>query len=52
MANNAGLVDRLEYIPFLRDYGSQFLGQRMLSFDSVKLRLEASSRSVSSNSTT
>ncbi|HZF32898.1 MAG TPA: tyrosine--tRNA ligase, partial [Candidatus Angelobacter sp.] len=40
MANNADWLDRLEYIPFLRDYGSHFSVNRMLSFDSVKLRLE------------
>ena len=40
MANNADWLDRLEYIPFLRDYGRHFSVNRMLSFDSVKLRLE------------
>ncbi|MGE5146183.1 MAG: tyrosine--tRNA ligase, partial [Candidatus Eiseniibacteriota bacterium] len=40
MANNADWLDRLEYIPFLRDYGQHFSVNRMLSFDSVKLRLE------------
>ena len=40
MVNNADWLDRLEYIPFLRDYGSHFSVNRMLSFDSVKLRLE------------
>jgi tyrosyl-tRNA synthetase len=40
MVNNADWLDRLEYIPFLRDYGSHFSVNRMLSFDSVRLRLE------------
>jgi tyrosyl-tRNA synthetase len=40
MVNNADWLDRLEYIPFLRDIGPHFTINRMLSFDSVKLRLE------------
>jgi tyrosyl-tRNA synthetase len=40
MVNNADWLDRLEYIPFLRDVGRYFSVNRMLSFDSVKLRLE------------
>jgi tyrosyl-tRNA synthetase len=40
MTNNALWLDRLEYIPFLRDYGRHFSVNRMLSFDSVRLRLE------------
>ena len=40
MTNNALWLDRLEYIPFLREYGRHFSVNRMLSFDSVKLRLE------------
>lgn len=40
MANNADWLDKLNYIDFLRDYGSHFSVNRMLSFDSVKLRLE------------
>jgi tyrosyl-tRNA synthetase len=40
MANNADWLDRLHYISFLRDYGRHFSVNRMLSFDSVKLRLE------------
>ncbi|HZT51970.1 MAG TPA: tyrosine--tRNA ligase, partial [Stellaceae bacterium] len=40
MANNAAWLDRLEYIPFLREFGRHFSVNRMLSFDSVKLRLE------------
>ncbi len=40
MVNNADWLDKLEYIPFLREYGRHFSINRMLSFDSVKLRLE------------
>jgi tyrosyl-tRNA synthetase len=40
MVNNADWLDKLAYIPFLRDYGRHFSVNRMLSFDSVKLRLE------------
>jgi tyrosyl-tRNA synthetase len=40
MANNADWLDRLGYIRFLRDYGPHFTINRMLTFDSVKLRLE------------
>jgi tyrosyl-tRNA synthetase len=40
MVNNAEWLERLEYIAFLRDYGRHFSVNRMLSFDSVKLRLE------------
>ena len=40
MVNNADWLDRLEYIPFLRDYGRHFSVNRMLGFDSVKLRLD------------
>jgi tyrosyl-tRNA synthetase len=40
MVNNADWLDRLEYIPFLREYGRHFSVNRMLSFESVKLRLE------------
>src|SRR5476651_1761545 len=40
MVNNADWLDKLEYIPFLRDYGRHFSVNRMLTFDSVKLRLE------------
>jgi tyrosyl-tRNA synthetase len=40
MVNNADWLDRLEYIPFLREFGRHFSVNRMLSFDSVKLRLE------------
>lgn len=40
MVDNAEWLDRLEYIPFLRDVGQHFSVNRMLSFDSVKLRLD------------
>ena len=40
MVDNADWLDRLEYIPFLRDVGRHFSINRMLSFDSVKLRLD------------
>ena len=40
MLDNAEWLDRLEYIPFLRDIGQHFSVNRMLSFESVKLRLD------------
>ncbi|MBW8842694.1 MAG: tyrosine--tRNA ligase [Sphingomonadales bacterium] len=40
MVNNADWLDALEYIPFLRDVGRHFTINRMLAFDSVKLRLD------------
>jgi tyrosyl-tRNA synthetase len=40
MANNADWLNALNYIDFLRDVGRHFSINRMLSFDSVKLRLE------------
>jgi tyrosyl-tRNA synthetase len=40
MVNNADWLDRINYIAFLRDYGKHFTINRMLTFDSVKLRLE------------
>ncbi|SMF41010.1 tyrosyl-tRNA synthetase [Tistlia consotensis] len=40
MANNADWLDALAYIPLLRDIGRHFTINRMLTFDSVKLRLE------------
>ena len=40
MANNAEWLDQLHYIPFLRDVGRHFTINKMLTFDSVKLRLE------------
>src|SRR3954462_818985 len=40
LANNADWLDALGYIPLLRDVGVHFTINRMLTFDSVKLRLE------------
>jgi tyrosyl-tRNA synthetase len=40
MANNAAWLSSLNYIDFLRDVGRHFSVNRMLAFDSVKLRLE------------
>ncbi|MBS0640491.1 MAG: tyrosine--tRNA ligase [Acetobacteraceae bacterium] len=40
MANNADWLDQLGYIGLLRDIGTHFTINRMLTFDSVKLRLD------------
>lgn len=40
MLDNAEWLDKLEYIPFLREVGQHFSVNRMLSFDSVKQRLD------------
>jgi tyrosyl-tRNA synthetase len=40
MVDNADWLDRWEYIPFLREVGRHFSVNRMLTMDSVKLRLE------------
>jgi tyrosyl-tRNA synthetase len=40
MVDNADWLDALDYIPFLRDIGPHFTINRMLTFDSVKLRLD------------
>lgn len=40
MVNNQEWLDSLGYIPLLRDYGRHFSVNRMLSFESVKRRLE------------
>ena len=40
MVNNRDWLDGINYIDFLRDYGRHFSINRMLSFDSVKLRLD------------
>ncbi|HKB95863.1 MAG TPA: tyrosine--tRNA ligase [Rhizomicrobium sp.] len=40
MVDNAEWLDKLDYIPFLRDVGRHFSVNRMLTMDSVKLRLE------------
>src|SRR5205085_9655811 len=38
--NNDDWLSGLEYIPFLREVGRHFTINRMLTFDSVKLRLD------------
>jgi len=40
MVDNADWLDRLEYIPFLREVGRHFSVNRMLTMESVKIRLE------------
>jgi tyrosyl-tRNA synthetase len=40
MVDNAEWLDHLAYIPFLRDIGRHFSVNRMLTFESVRLRLE------------
>ncbi len=40
MVDNASWLDNLAYIRFLRDFGPHFSVNRMLSMDSVKLRLD------------
>jgi len=40
MLNNAEWLDGLEYLPFLRDVGPHFTINRMLTFDSVRMRLD------------
>ena len=40
LVDNSDWLDSLDYIPFLRDIGQHFSINRMLAFDSVKLRLE------------
>jgi len=40
LLDNAEWLDELKYIPFLREIGQHFSVNRMLSFDSVKLRLD------------
>ena len=39
-SNNAEWLDEINYINFLRDYGKHFTINKMLSFDSVRLRLD------------
>ncbi|MDR1551098.1 MAG: tyrosine--tRNA ligase [Holosporaceae bacterium] len=41
LVNNADWLDRLEYIPFLREIGKFFSINRMIGFESVKAKLEA-----------
>ena len=38
--DNSEWLDKLNYVDFLRDYGKHFTINKMLSFDSVKIRLE------------
>ena len=40
MVNNDDWLSELEYVPFLRDVGRHFTINRMLTFDSVRIRLE------------
>jgi len=40
MVDNAEWLDKLEYIPFLREIGRHFTINRMVAMDSVKLRLD------------
>jgi tyrosyl-tRNA synthetase len=40
MADNSEWLDRLMYVQFLREVGSHFTINRMLTFDSVRLRLD------------
>ncbi len=40
MVDNADWLEKLGYVEFLRDYGVHFSVNRMLAFDSVRLRLE------------
>ncbi len=43
IVNNADWLDKIEYIPFLRDIGKYFSINRMIGFDSVKSKLEDNS---------
>jgi tyrosyl-tRNA synthetase len=43
MVNNDDWLSKLGYLEFLRDYGRYFTINRMISFDSVKTRLERES---------
>ena len=40
LLDNAEWLDELDYLPFLREVGRHFTINRMLTFDSVKLRLD------------
>jgi len=40
LVDNAEWLDKLEYIPFLREVGKHFSVNRMMTMESVKLRLE------------
>ncbi|MEP1931747.1 MAG: tyrosine--tRNA ligase [Roseibium sp.] len=41
LVDNAEWLNEFRFLEFLRDYGSQFTVNRMMTFDSVKSRLEA-----------
>ena len=41
LVNNAEWLTEFRFLEFLRDYGTQFTVNRMMSFDSVRTRLEA-----------
>ena len=43
MVNNDAWLSPLKYLEFLREYGRHFTINRMLSFESVKQRLERES---------
>ena len=43
MSNNDDWLSKLNYLEFLRDYGRHFTINRMIAFDSVKMRLERES---------
>ena len=40
LVDNADWLDKLGYVDFLREYGNHFTINKMLTFDSVKIRLE------------
>ncbi len=40
IVDNADWLDKLGYVDFLRDFGKHFTINKMLTFDSVKIRLE------------
>ena len=40
IVDNADWLDKLGYVDFLRDFGKHFTVNKMLTFDSVKIRLE------------
>ena len=40
MVDNSEWLDRLQYVPFLRDIGRHFTINKMIAMDSVKLRLD------------
>jgi len=40
LVNNDDWLSKLEYVPFLRDVGRHFTINRMLTFDSVRIRLD------------